>query len=197
MTELEAIDHLRKKVFQLSELTDDEWMDFSSRWKKFNILKNDFIIRPGQTERYFYLVHSGVLRAFILNHGEDISIGFSYNGDFSGAYDSFLEQKPTDWTLQALTDTVALRISFTDLMEMFDFYKSVERWGRVFNANILIGMSRRQLEVRNYSAEERFDRLFNQRPHIFQLVSQKHLSSYLGMTAETFSRMRKQKMKGV
>jgi len=79
-------------------------------------------------------------------------------------------------------------------MEMFDIYKSVERWGRMFNANMLVGMSRRQLEVRNFSAEERYDRLFNQSPHIFQLVSQKHLASYLGMTPETFSRMRKQKM---
>lgn len=192
--ELEAVNHLKSKVYELSELTEDEWNDFSQHWKNYDIRKNDFIISPGHTERHFYFIHSGVLRAFILNHGEDISIGFSYHGDFSGAYDSFLEQKLTDWNIQALTDTEALRISFSDLMSMFDKYKSIERWGRVFNANILIGMSRRQLEVRNYSAEERFDRLLNQSPHIFQLVSQKHLSSYLGMTPETFSRMRRQKM---
>ena len=76
-------------------------------------------------------------------------------------------------------------------MTIFDKYKWVERWGRILNANILIGIGRRQVEVRSYTAEERFERLFNQSPHIFQLVPQKHLASYLGMTPETFSRMRK------
>lgn len=191
---MEAIEHLQQKVFQLSKMEIDEWNDFSSRWKKIEFSKNDTIIKPTQIEKYFYFIHSGVLRASILNNGEDISVGFSYNGDYSGAYDSFLDQKPTDWTIEALINSEALRISYEDLMAMFDKYKSVERWGRVFNANMLIGMSRRQLEVRNYSTEERYDRLYNQSSHIFQLVSQKHLASYLGMTPETFSRMRKQKM---
>jgi CRP-like cAMP-binding protein len=191
---MEAIEHLQQKVFDLSKMEIDEWNDFSSRWKKIEVSKNDFIIKPTQIEKYFYFIHSGVLRASILNNGEDVSVGFSYNGDYSGAYDSFLDQKPTDWTIQALTDSDGLRISYNDLMEMFDIYKSVERWGRMFNANMLVGMSRRQLEVRSFSAEERYDRLYNQSPHIFQLVSQKHLASYLGMTPETFSRMRKQKV---
>ena len=191
---MEANDHLRYKICQLSELSDQEWDDFSSRWKSHQVKKNDYIIKSGQTEKHFYFVHRGVLRAFVLNRGQDVSIGFSYDGDFSGAYDSFLSQSPSDWNIQALTDGEILKISFSDMMEMFDHYKSVERWGRIFNANILIGIGKRQIEVRSFSAEERFDRLFQQSPHIFQLVPQKHLASYLGMTPETFSRMRKNKM---
>lgn len=99
----------------------------------------------------------------------------------------------SDIYLQALTDCELLKISFTDLNAMFDKYKSIERWGRIFNAKILVGMARRQLEVRSYSAEERFERLCNDSPHILQMVSQKYLASYLGMTPETFSRLRKLK----
>ena len=73
---------------------------------------------------------------------------------------------------------------------MFDEMKCIERFGRQFNAKILIDMAKRQLESRSFTAEEKYKRLLAQSPHILQLVPQKHLASYLGMTPETFSRLR-------
>ncbi len=189
------LDHLKESVFKLTEMSFSDWEDFGSRWTAFELKKNDFLIKEGQIEKYFYFIHEGVLRAFFLREGVEANIGFSYDGEFSGAYDSFLEQKVTDWNIQALSKVQGLKISYADLMAMFDAYKSVERWGRLFNAQILIGMGRRQVEVRDFSAEERFRRLHTDSPHIFQLVPQKHLASYLGMTPETFSRMRKEYFK--
>ncbi|UXP32717.1 Crp/Fnr family transcriptional regulator [Reichenbachiella agarivorans] len=191
MTEIE---HLKQQIFRLSPLSEDEWEDFSVRWTPFSLKKGEYMIAEGKIEKYFYFIHSGVLRAFFRKDGHESNIGFTYDGDYSGAYDSFLDQKVADWNIEALSDVVGLRISYVDLMAMYDAYKSVERWGRLFNAKILIGMGRRQVEIRDFSAEERFERLMRDSPHIFQLVPQKHLASYLGMAPETFSRMRKSSM---
>jgi CRP/FNR family transcriptional regulator, anaerobic regulatory protein len=184
---------LKNKIHQHTILSEEEWVDFSSLWHPVELKKGEYLIKEYQIETSFYFVFDGVLRAYAIKNGEEICIGFTYNGDFSGAYDSFLAQSKSEFAVQALSKCLLLKISREDLMTQFDAYKSIERWGRLFNAEILIGMAKRQIESRSYSAEEKFNRLLEQSPHIMQLVPQKHLASYLGMTAETFSRLRKKK----
>lgn len=190
---MDIFENLKLSIERYTTLKDDEWQDFVSRWQMHHFSRGEVVTRAGDVEHYFYHVYEGVLRGFQLNNGHDYSFGFSYNGDFSGVFDSFLDQSEATWNLEALKKSIVLRIHYRDMMEMFDRYKSVERWGRLFNADMLIRMAKRQLEVRSYTAEEKFNRLYDNSPHMMKLVSQKHLSSYIGVSPETFSRLRKQR----
>ena len=181
---------LKAQVEKYTVLTTEEWISFSSHWERCSFKKNDYMIKSGQVEKWFYFVYDGVLRLYADKDGEEINAGFTYNNDFSGEYASFLSQEPTEFYIQAITECTLLRISYQNLMNQFDKFKCIERFGRQFNAKILIDMAKRQLESRSFSAEEKYERLLNQSPHILQLVPQKHLASYLGMTPETFSRLR-------
>ncbi|MEM1407870.1 MAG: cyclic nucleotide-binding domain-containing protein, partial [Bacteroidota bacterium] len=146
---------LRDQIETLSRLEEDEWQEFKAYWNPLSLEKGVKITKIGQVEDYFYYVYEGVVRGYAFKDGEDISIGFSYKGDYSGAYDSFLTRNPSEWCMETTTDVELARIHHDDLMRMFDKYKSIERWGRLFNAKMLIGMSRRQVESRSYTAEER------------------------------------------
>ncbi len=182
---------LKHIIFKDVVFDTEEWSEFSSKWKTVSIVKNDFLIKKGSIEKYLYFVAEGVLRAYHIKDGEEVCVGFTYTSDFSGGYDSFITGQPTQFYIQALSDSTLLRISREDLDQMFDKYKIVERWGRLFNEKLLLGKGLREVAILAFSAEERYRRLMTQSPQCLQLIPQKYLASYLAMTPETFSRLRK------
>ena len=189
-----AAEQLKKVVFQRVKPTEEEWQDFISHWQPFSFPKNHIITDFGQIEPYFYFVHKGVIRGYFEKGTEEYSIGFSYDGEFSGVFDSFVMQKPAQYCLETISDCDGLKITHGDLNALYDRYKVFERWGRIFSEMILCGFGAYIQSILADSAEERFNRLFANAPQVFQLIPQKHLASYLGMTPETFSRMRKKTM---
>jgi CRP/FNR family transcriptional regulator, anaerobic regulatory protein len=189
-----ALAQLKKKVYSLVEPTYEEWEAFTAHWRPFAFDKNHRVTDLDEVEPYFYFITEGVIRAYFIKDGEEFNIGFTYQNEYSGVYDSLMLQRPSQYALETLTETFGIRIKYRDLIALYDQYKVFERWGRLFNQGILIGFGVFVQSILADSAEERFNRLMQQSPHIFQLVPQKHLASYLGMSAETFSRMRKKTM---
>lgn len=184
---------LREKIAAKASFSDAEWGDFVAPWKPISFRRDSIIIETGQVENWFYFIYQGVTRGYFLRNGEDISVGFAYNGDFLSAIDSWISRQPTLYYLGCLTDIQALRIHYDDLQALYDRYKFAERWGRRLMEEILFGLGQREISVLSFSAEERYDRLMQNAPHIGQLVAQKHLASYLGMKPETFSRIRRKR----
>jgi CRP-like cAMP-binding protein len=69
----------------------------------------------------------------------------------------------------------------------------MERFGRLIPEELLVGRACREMEQLSLSAEERYDRLLQRSPQLLQLVPQKDIASYLRMTPETFSRLRRKR----
>jgi len=193
---LEAQDLLSKAVLGFIQPPTTAMSAFLAAWQVKSYQKNEFLTREGEVERYFYYIMEGVQRLFFLKaDGNEHVLGFSYEGNFSGVADSYLGQKKSNLYLQALTPTRALVIDFPAMNRLFDEHKCWERWGRLFFTQILIGRGQREIEMLTLSAEERFQLFVKRQPAILQQVPQKHLASYLGMTPETFSRLRRKLMK--
>ena len=187
-------DILKSRIERYVKPTEEEWEVFISKWTPFSFNKNEMVTEIGQVEKYFYFINEGLIRGFFVKDGEEFNIGFSYQGDPSGVYDSFHHQSPSQWALETLLPTTGVKITYPDLMALFDEFKVFERWGRMFftDASIGLGVFIRSLVAD--TAEEKFRQLMERSPHVIQLIPQKHLASYLGMTPETFSRMRKKWM---
>ncbi|MFY0594063.1 Crp/Fnr family transcriptional regulator [Roseivirga sp.] len=187
----ELVTGLKQSFLNYISPSEAELSKFIAPWTTFEFEKNVIITEVDQIEPYFYYVHQGLIRGYFLKEGVEYNMGFSYNGEYSGVYDSFITQQPSTWTLETISKSKGLKISYKDLMQLLDNYKLMERWMRLFYQKVLVGFGIFTKSMLADSAEEKYNRLIKQSPHVVQLIPQKHLASYLGMTPETFSRMRK------
>ncbi|WP_420576272.1 Crp/Fnr family transcriptional regulator [Ekhidna sp.] len=151
----------------------------------------EIIVEGGGLAKYFYLVQSGVQAIYIINtKGEKVILGFSFTGNISGVYDSFITGEPSNLFLEAITPTKMIGISRTDYFALFNQFPEFYQWRTHFIENILFGRLSREVEMMTLSAKERFDAFVKRCPPELLEVPQKYLASYLNMTPETYSRLR-------
>ncbi len=181
---------VQRTIERYVPLSEADWLRVAPLWKEHAYSKGAFVSRVGEVEQRFYIVKSGVQRMSFPHDGEDICVGFSYDGSWSGAFDSFVTRKPGRFDVRAVTDSVLVGIEHADLHRVYDELPVMERFGRRILEELVVGRATREIEQLSLTAEERFDRLVARSPKLLQLVPQKDIASYLRMTPETFSRLR-------
>ena len=170
-------DSLRKSIMKFVALNDTVWDEIKVHWKSYEVSKNQPITLQGDVEKYFYYIHSGLLRGYFEKHGQEYNMGFSYNGEFSGVYDSLVFQKPSEWNVEALEDTIGLKLYHDQFVNLQEKFPEVGQWIFRFNQQVMFGLGIFIRSLLADSAEEKFERLMKQSPHIIQIVPQKHLAS--------------------
>lgn len=171
-------------------LTLDERDRIAPLWVERGFRRRDIITATGEVEDWFSIVRTGVHRIYFEHDGDEVCLGFAYDGSWSGVFDSFTSRRPARLTLQAVTDTTLFSIRHADLMRLYDEVPAMARFGRLILEEVLYGRATREIEQLTLTAEERYRRLLQRSPHLLQLVPQKDIASYLRMTPETFSRLR-------
>ncbi len=182
---------LAQKAFNTIELDAPILDCFRQMWSPIQFKRHELITEIGQRERYFYIVIEGVQALYVIDHkGEKVVLGFSFPGNFSGVFDSFRLQTPSNFFLEALTPSTMLAIGPTDYQRLFDQFPIFERWGRLFMEGILMGRVKREVELITLSSKERYQAFMRRCPEPLRQIPQKYLASYLNMQPETFSRLR-------
>ena len=187
---MELVERTIKRYVPLSV---EEWARIRPFWSEYAFGRGSSICATGQVEQRFYIVRSGVQKLSFPHDGQDICVGFAYDGSWSGEFVSFVTRKPASFDVVAITDSVLLGIAYEDLQMLYREMPVMERFGRLILEQLLTGRATREVEQLSLSAEERYDRLVARSPQLLQLVPQKDIASYLRMTPETFSRLRRKR----
>ena len=184
-----------EKIIQIFEskvkLNETESAALIQRWDKERTLRrNDFLIEKGQVESSLFFVIEGSLRIYYPHEDEEICVGFGHDHNLICSYPSFISQQPSAYYIQALSTTQLIAIAQRDLYALFDTHHKIERAWRMLEEDALLGKIERETEMLTFTPEERYKRLLQRSPHIFQNIPRKYIASYLRMTPETLSRLK-------
>lgn len=152
--------------------------------------KHHILHEAGTICNYMYIITSGIARVFYYKEDKDITCHFSAEQESITTIDSFIQRKKSKYNIEALEDLEVLKISHSDLENLFNTHAKYERLGRLFMQQIYIDLVERIDDIQLLNAHERYNSLLAKKPTLFLRVSAKHIASFLGMTPETFSRIR-------
>ncbi|MEJ2882250.1 Crp/Fnr family transcriptional regulator [Pedobacter sp. GR22-6] len=181
-----------KKVFDPYYEADLRvWTGFSEmiqvrEFKKTAIIKNYHTV-----EKYLNIIVSGSVGIFVWNGKRDICINLLYEHNFLSDYLSFLSQQPTVIKSEALEDCTLWSVSYQDLNNLYSRSETGLRIGKAISEILFARKQQEQISLLTKSPEERYLNLITARPEIFQRTPLKIIASYLGLTAESLSRIRK------
>ena len=191
--EIKDLQQIKAYLDQIATISNLDWIFFTSKLQRRVIQKKTVFLKLNDIENHISFIESGVVRLFIPkeNPEKEITFGFSFKNQFISAYDSFLTQKPSAYQLQALSETTLLSISYTDLQEVYKRTQIGNLIGRLTAERLFLIKSKREQNLLNLTAEERYMRLFKERPELLKIIPLKYISSYIGVTAQALSRIRK------
>ncbi|MEQ8425851.1 MAG: Crp/Fnr family transcriptional regulator [Cyclobacteriaceae bacterium] len=177
---MDAIQLLRQKI---------ETRDL---WSKTLVLKrNEFLLRPGQVEKYMYFILAGSLRAFVVDRDEEMVIRFAYKNSIFTALDSFLSGRPTLFNIQAIKQCKLMAIEKSNFQKLIrEDESSIELYIMLLE-QLTLQQIEREMDLLTFSPSDRYQRVLTRSPHLFQEIPNKHIASYLRMTPETLSRLKK------
>jgi CRP-like cAMP-binding protein len=185
------MNEIRKFIDNISPMNDSDWEFFSSKLQKVELEKNTTILEIGKTENYLSFISKGIIRLYIAREESDLTFGFLFDNEFVTAYDSFLTQSPSEYQIETLTETILWKISNNDLQEVYEKTKNGNIIGRKMAEKMFLIKSKRELSLLNKTAEERYLDLFSDRPKLLQQIPLKYIASYIGITPQALSRIRK------
>lgn len=159
------------------------------------VKKGVVILKEGDYTQDTFLILEGIIRRHRMVNGVEKTTGFFTEGDAVAEFDSVSANKPSLHSYSTVEDTI---IVVTDSEKEKAFYKILPRFEEISRLETEKMLGKNQEELSNFitkSPEERYIHLSKEKPGLLQRVPQHQIASYLGVTPESLSRIRKRIMK--
>lgn len=180
--------HINKFV----NVGDDELTDIISYFHIQTLKKKENLLNEGQICKASYFVLKGILRKFFVNEkGVERTTEFAIENWWMTETFSYLNQKPTEFSIQAVELTEVLVIDRNAYNDLLEKHPVMERYFRCIYQKAYAAAQMRIKYIYEHSREELYHSFRNSQPEFLQRVPQYLIASYLGFTPEYLSEIRK------
>ena len=159
--------------------------------KALDLKRNEYLKVQGSIDTNLYFIVKGSLRIFVMDNNEESTIRFGYKNNLIAALDSFINEQPSDLCIQALKATSLKVIKKSVYLR---FIRSSEENRNLWNTileQLIFQQMERERDILTTAPLERYQRVLKRSPQLFQEIPNKYIASYLRMTPETLSRLKK------
>jgi CRP-like cAMP-binding protein len=183
---------IRKNIEKQIVISDDEFKFFSDFLTEKKILKKEFLLKEGEVCNYTGFVNTGCLRTFTRDHeGNENVTRFAIEDYWVGDLYSYLTGDVSPYNIEATIDSKVLLIHKNDMEKVYEQVPKFERFFRIIVQRGYIALEKRFSIDLSSSALQKYENLLQKFNDIELRVSQKHIASYLGITPESLSRIKK------
>lgn len=192
MTTKPLIDYFEK----LLPLNEDEKLIVADVFKERRIKRKQFILQEGNICNQNTFIVEGCFRMYMVdNKAKEHNLQFAVENWWIGDIGSFHSEQPSRLNIEAIENSIILQCKKEDQIRLFVKYPKFSQIFRVLAENAMVGMQNRIILNISSTAEERYLDFVERYPHFFNRISNVQIASYLGVTPEFLSAVRKKIVK--
>jgi CRP/FNR family transcriptional regulator, anaerobic regulatory protein len=185
MTDLSAI---KNSLLKLHPFSEEELCLFEGRLIFKKLKKKDFLLKPNQISNCLTFINRGSLRLYTETEHNILTINFFTENNWVADVESLLLQQPSKNYIEAFENSDIASVTLKDMHNLMDFYPCFRMLNALL-ANLTISTTH-LATIATKNPDERYQELLLQHPDWINRFPQMQIASYLGMTAETLSRVR-------
>jgi len=183
-------EHLLKLINFISALDNEEIELIRNSFKPLNLKKGEFFLNAGEKNRHIAFLHTGLVRYFVYNDGEEATFEFTKAGEFVADYQSFNNNGTSIQNIQAIEDCQFLIINYSDLQYIFNTTKHGNLIGRKILEHRFDIMVKQLLAIYMQNHTERYKSFLDNYSDLTQRIPQYLIASYVGVKPPSLSRIR-------
>lgn len=180
-------------IEKYNKLSDDDKKLLLDKLEPVRLKKGETLIHELEKSPYFYFIEEGAVKTnYIDEKGNKKVVWFGFEKDICFSQSAYFNVEYVNETIDLLEDTLFYRVKIKEIKELYNQYCSWANWGRNFIEFHFTETIKEMDEYKSRKAKDRYIDLINNKPHIHMRVPLKEIASYLGVSAVTISRLRKE-----
>lgn len=182
---------LIEQLLKYGHINEGVQQEINLKTKHLLKKKNEHLLREGQSFSSYFVIKKGLIRAYFHKNNKEINTWFGEENQIFYSILPVYANSPSFENIQFLEDSEVYCISSNDLSQLYSMYPELNIIGRRIAEEVAVLLEERIVSLHTKSALERYNMLIKVQPNLLNRINLGHIASYLGMTQETLSRIRK------